>query len=143
MKVIKGVLALSTLALAAYLISLILSPAETLAFLLPALLAFLWPPAGYLSLTYLGFILVYHTPPGGVAVASLSFALIYVESVYLMKRKAPIWHYLVLTASVILAVPLYYVSAILSELLPSLVNTVIAALFVVILYILLYTVIRR
>ena len=143
MKVIKGVLALSTLALAAYLISLILNPAETLAFLLPALLAFLWPPAGYLSLTYLGFILVYRTPPGGVAVASLSFALIYVESVYLMKRKAPIWHYLVLTASVILAVPLYYVSAILSELLPSLVNTVIAALFVVILYILLYTVIRR
>ncbi|WP_297523685.1 hypothetical protein [Thermococcus sp.] len=143
MKAIRGALALSTLALAAYLLSLILSPAEALAFILPALLAFLWPPAGYLSLTYLGFILVYRTPPGGVAVASLSFSLIYVESVYLMKRKAPLWHYIVLTASVILAVPLYYVSAILSGLLPSLVNTVIAALFVVILYMLLYTVIRR
>ncbi|WP_456365357.1 hypothetical protein [Thermococcus sp.] len=143
MKMARGALSLSTLALAAYLLSLILSPAETFAFILPALLTFFWLPAGYLSLTYLGFILVYRTPPGGVAVASLSFSLIYVESVYLMKRKAPFWHYLVLTASVILAVPLYYASAILSDFLPSLVNTVIAALFVVTLYMLLYTVVRR
>jgi len=143
MKMIRVAAALSALGLAAYLLSLILSPSETLAFLIPALLAFLWLPAGYLSLTYLGFILVYLNPPGGVAVASLSFSLIYVESVYLMKRKAPFWHYLVLTASVILAVPLYYASAILSEFLPSLVNTVIAALFVVLLYLILYTVIRH
>jgi len=108
-----------------------------------AFLAFLWEPAGYLALGFLGVFLVYRSIGGFLGLLTLIFAIQYVESVYLAKRDAPAEHYYVLFAGTLLAVPIYYFAYLMSFHVPSLVNTVVASVFVVSLYVLFYIVVKR
>ena len=108
-----------------------------------ALLTPLWEVAGYISLAFLGVLLVYHSIGSFLGLFSLIFAIQYVESIHLAKRSAPAEHYYVLFAGTLLAVPIYYFAHIASFYLPSLVNTAVAVLFVVVLYGLFYMVVRR
>ncbi|MEO2151664.1 MAG: hypothetical protein ABGW50_03310 [Thermococcus sp.] len=111
--------------------------------LVPAVLAFLWEPAGYIALTLLGVLLVYHSVGGFPGLMTLIFAIEYVESIHLAKRNAPAEHYYVLLAGTLLAVPVYYFAYLLSLYAPSLVNTVVGAVFIVLLYVLFYLVVKR
>jgi len=111
--------------------------------LVPAVITFLWEPAGYIALTLLGVLLVYHSVGGFLGLMTLIFAIEYVESIYLAKRNAPLEHYYVLFAGTLLAVPVYYFAYLLSLYAPSLVNTVVAAIFLVLLYVLFYIIVKR
>jgi len=111
-----------------------------LAFLL---LSPLWEPIGYVGLSLLGVLLVYRSVGGFLGIITLIFAIEYVESVGLAKRKAPAEHYYVLFAGTLLAVPIYYFVYLLSFHAPSLVNTAVSAVFIVLLYVLFYMVVKR
>ena len=106
-------------------------------------LSFLWGSMGYVFLALLGILLVYRSVPGVYGLLTLSLSIIYVESLHLARRKAPLGHYVVLFASVLLAIPLYYTALMTSTFLPSLSNTSIAAIFIVSVYVLLYVVIKH
>jgi hypothetical protein len=108
-----------------------------------ALLTPIWEPAGYFALALLGVLLVYRSVGGVIGILTIVFAINYVESIYLAKRKAPAEHYHVLLAGTFLAVPVYYFAYLLSIYTPSFVNTALAAIFVVLLYVLFYIVVRR
>ncbi|WP_297551949.1 hypothetical protein [Thermococcus sp.] len=108
-----------------------------------AIVAPLWESVGYLSLAFLGFLLVYRSIGGFVGIFTLIFAIEYVESIHLAKRNAPAEHYYVLFAGTLLAVPVYYFAYLLSLYAPSLVNTVVGAVFIVLLYVLFYLVVKR
>ncbi|WP_297500867.1 hypothetical protein [Thermococcus sp.] len=115
------------------------------AFLLSGVLAgpaLLYEPLGYLFLALLGFLLAYYRPSSVYPLLALSFGIIYVESVHLADRKAPLIHYIVLFTSVFLAVPLYYLLLFASSFLPSLNNTAVAGLLLVSVYVLLYAVLK-
>jgi len=141
---IRKLVSLGTFALTSLFVYLAFGPGlEALVVLVPALLTFLWEPAGYLSLSALGILLVYRSVGGFWGLITLVFAIEYVESVYLTKRNAPAEHYYVLFAGTMLAVPVYYFAYFLSFYVPSLVNTVVAALFAVFLYVLFYIVVKR
>ncbi|BAD86033.1 hypothetical membrane protein, conserved [Thermococcus kodakarensis KOD1] len=98
---------------------------------------------GYAYLALLGIALVYHRLGGFYGLTLLSLGIIFVESLHLTRVGASMRHYGTLTAAVIMALPLYSVAYYLSAYLPSLVNTMVAALFVVSLYLLFYLVVRR
>jgi len=108
-----------------------------------ALLAVLWEPAGYVSLIVLGFFLVYRSIGGFIGIFTLVFAIQGVESIYLTRRNAPAEHYYILFAGTLLAVPLYYFAYLLSFYVPSFVNTVVASVFLVLLYVLFYIIVKR
>ncbi|WP_297510203.1 hypothetical protein [Thermococcus sp.] len=105
-------------------------------------LALLYEPLGYLFLAFLGSLLAYYRPSGVYPLLALSFGIIYVESAHLASRNVPLSHYVILFASVFLAVPLYYVLLFTSVFLPSLSNTLVAGLLMVSLYVLLYTILK-
>ncbi|WP_297066005.1 hypothetical protein [Thermococcus sp.] len=116
---------------------------ETAIVLVLGLLTLLWEPAGYFALTALGFFLVYRSVGGFVGLFTLIFAIQYIESVYLAKRNAPAEHYYVLFAGTLLAIPVYYFAYLLSLYAPSLVNTAVASVFIVLLYVLFYIIVKR
>ena len=105
-------------------------------------LALLYEPLGYLFLAFLGSLLAYYRPSSLYPLLAISFGIIYVESVHLACRKAPMSHYVILFASVFLAIPLYYVLLFTSAFLPNLSNTLVAGLLMVALYVLLYTILK-
>ena len=116
---------------------------ETAIVLVLGLLAILWEPAGYFALTALGFFLVYRSVGGFVGLFTLIFAIQYIESIYLTKRNAPAEHYYVLFAGTLLAVPVYYFAYLLSLYVPSFVNTAVASVFIALLYVLFYIIVKR
>ncbi|WP_297467415.1 hypothetical protein [Thermococcus sp.] len=116
---------------------------ETAIVLVLGFLAILWEPAGYFALTTLGFFLVYRSVGGFVGLFTLIFAIQYIESVYLTKRNAPAEHYYVLFAGTLLAVPVYYFAYLLSLYVPSFVNTAVASVFIALLYVLFYIIVKR
>ncbi|AHL23378.1 hypothetical protein [Thermococcus nautili] len=141
---IRKLLPAGLFSLFAFFVYMDFGPSIELILVLPlALVAPLWEPAGYLSLTFLGFLLVYRSIGGFVGIFTLIFAIQYVESIYLAKRSAPAEHYYVLFAGTLLAVPIYYFAYLLSLYTPSFVNTALAAIFVVLLYVLFYLLVRR
>ncbi|WP_297551018.1 hypothetical protein [Thermococcus sp.] len=116
---------------------------ETMIVLIFSLLTPLWELAGYFALMALGFFLVYRSIGGFVGLFTLIFGIQYVESVYLTLRNAPPEHYYVLFAGTLLAIPVYYFAYLLSLYVPSLVNTAVASVFIVLLYVLFYIIVRR
>ncbi|WP_457742925.1 hypothetical protein [Thermococcus sp.] len=111
--------------------------------LILAVTSLLWESLGYVFLAFVGLLLVYHRVGGVFGLTTLVFSLCAVESLYLSKRNAPLEHYYVLFGGTFLSIPLYYFAYVLSFYTPSFVNTAVAALFVVLLYILIYIVIKR
>ncbi|WP_456422274.1 hypothetical protein [Thermococcus sp.] len=141
---IRKLLSLSLFALLAVVVYL----AFGFGFELVTVLAFLllsplWEPIGYVGLSLLGVLLVYRSVGGFLGLITLIFAIEYVESVSLAKRKAPAEHYYVLFAGTLLAVPIYYFAYLFSLYVPSLVNTVVSAVFIVLLYVLFYIAVKR
>ena len=140
---IRKLFSLSLLLLTVMMFSPTFSTLELAILFSAAFLSFLWGSMGYVFLALLGTLLVYRSVPGVYGLLTLSLSIIYVESLHLARRKAPLGHYVVLFASVLLAIPLYYTALMTSAFLPSLSNTSIAAIFIVSVYVLLYVVIKH
>ncbi len=140
---IRKLFSLSLLLLTVMMFSPTFSTLELAILFSAAFLSFLWGSMGYVFLALLGTLLVYRSVPGVYGLLTLSLSIIYVESLHLARRKAPLGHYVVLFASVLLAIPLYYTALMTSTFLPSLSNTGIAAIFIVSVYVLLYVVIKH
>ncbi|NJE54418.1 hypothetical protein [Thermococcus sp. 21S9] len=141
---IRKLLSAGVLSLFAFFVYLDFGPGfEFLLVLGLSLVAPLWEPAGYFALASLGVLLVYRSLGGFIGLLTIIFAIQYVESLYLARRNAPISHYLVLLGGTLLAVPIYYFAYLLSIYTPSFVNTTLAAIFMVLLYVLFYIVVRR
>ncbi len=140
---IRKLFSLSLLLLTVMMFSPTFSTLELAILFSAAFLSFLWGSMGYVFLALLGTLLVYRSVPGVYGLLTLSLSIIYVESLHLARRKAPLGHYVVLFASVLLAIPLYYTALMTSTFLPSLSNTSIAAIFIVSVYVLLYVVIKH
>ncbi|WP_297068705.1 hypothetical protein [Thermococcus sp.] len=140
---IRKLFSLSLLLLTVMMFSPTFSTLELAILFSAAFLSFLWGSMGYVFLALLGILLVYRSVPGVYGLLTLSLSIIYVESLHLARRKAPLGHYVVLFASVLLAIPLYYTALMTSTFLPSLSNTSIAAIFIVSVYVLLYVVIKH
>ena len=141
---IGGLTALSSLVLSLlFLYSFFGWGAEFGIALILAVASLLWESLGYIFLAFVGLLLVYHRVGGIFGLTALVFAICAVEGLYLSKRNAPLEHYYVLFGGAFLAVPVYYFAYVLSFYTPSFVNTEVAALFAVLLYVLIYIIIKR
>lgn len=98
---------------------------------LPALLSYF---LGMFFLVVFIILLVYYKIGGTFGVLLVALALLFVESAYLDREKAPKEHYLILTVSVLLALPTYLFIRTLAVAMPRFEVTAIAMLILLTLY---------
>ncbi|WP_048150557.1 hypothetical protein [Palaeococcus ferrophilus] len=106
-------------------------------FFVPSLLlalGFLSYAMGMLALLALVLFIVYYRAGGLYGMGLVALSLLFLESAEMDRKRAPGEHYLILLLAVFLALPLYYLVVGLAPLMPSLEVTMVAALMVVLLY---------
>jgi len=116
------------------LTSILLSYPKLLPVLVLALPAFLSYFLGVLFLVAFIILLLYYKIGGMFGVLLVSLALLFVESAYLDREKAPREHYLILAVSVLLALPTYLFIRTLAVAMPRFEVTAIAMLILLVLY---------
>ena len=108
---------------------------ELLPVLVLAPLAFVSYFFGTLFLMAVIGFLVYYKIGGALGVLIVALALIFIESAYLDREKAPREHYLILTVASLLAIPTYALIRGLSLFMPKFEVTAVAVLILLALYI--------
>lgn len=120
----------------AALLSILLFPVghRTLLLLPLLMMGLLWYPMGMVFIIALGFFLVYTRTGGLYGLGLMALALLSVEMGYLDRERAPLGHYLILIAAVLLAFPTYLLMVSLSPALPRLEVTALAAVLLLVMY---------
>lgn len=106
-------------------------------FFIPSLLlalGFLSYALGMLALLALVLFMVYYRVGGLYGMGLVALSLLFIESAEMDRKRAPREHYIILLLAVFLALPLYYLVLGLAPLMPSLEVTMVAALMMVLLY---------
>lgn len=114
---------------------ILLSHKQLLPVLALAPLAFLSYFFGTLFLMAVIGFLVYYKIGGALGVLIVALALIFIESAYLDREKAPREHYLILTVASLLAIPTYALIMGLSLVMPKFEVTAVAVLILIALYV--------
>ncbi|WP_175060055.1 hypothetical protein [Thermococcus sp. 2319x1] len=112
-----------------------LSHRQLLPVLLLAPLAFVSYFFGTLFLMAVIGFLVYYKIGGALGVLIVALALIFIESAYLDREKAPREHYLILSIASLLAIPTYALIMGLSLVMPKLEVTAVAVFILITLYV--------
>lgn len=89
---------------------------------------------GIFALLGLALFLVYYRTGGLYGMGLVALAILFLESAEMDRKKAPGEHYMILVLAVFLSLPLYYLVVGLAPLMPSLEVTMVAAMMVVLLY---------